>query len=52
MTNAYTQAEQWLAEHPHATPREAYLAGYWQECRNWAAPPHRKPHDTDRQHDK
>lgn len=35
MASASDYADEWVKAHPNATPKEAYLAGYWQECDNW-----------------
>lgn len=35
MASANDYADEFFKENPKATPREAYLAGYWRECENW-----------------
>ena len=35
MADIHKQAEEWLKAHPKATPKEIWLAGYWQSTDNW-----------------
>lgn len=35
MADINKQAEDWLRDHPKATPVEIWLAGYWQSTDNW-----------------
>ena len=35
MADISKQAEEWLSEHPDATPKEIWLAGYWKSTDNW-----------------
>jgi len=35
MADVNRQADEWLEKHPDATPKEAFVAGYWAECDNW-----------------
>lgn len=35
MADVSKMAEEWLSEHPDATKKEIWLAGYWQSTDNW-----------------
>lgn len=35
MADVSKMAEDWLSEHPDATKKEIWLAGYWQSTYNW-----------------
>ena len=35
MADVSKQADEWLSEHPDATPKEIWLAGYWKSTENW-----------------
>lgn len=35
MADVSNMAEEWLSEHPNATPKEIWLAGYWKSTDNW-----------------
>ena len=35
MADIHKQAEEWVKSHPKATPKEIWLAGYWQSTDNW-----------------
>lgn len=35
MADVSKMADEWLSEHPDATPREIWLAGYWKSTDNW-----------------
>lgn len=37
MADINKQADEWLRDHPKATPREIWLAGYWQSTDNWCS---------------
>lgn len=35
MADVSKMAEEWLSEHPDATKKEIWLAGYWKSTDNW-----------------
>ena len=35
MADVSKQAEDWLNEHPDATNKEIWMAGYWKSTDNW-----------------
>lgn len=37
MADVHKQAEDRVRDHPDATLKEAFIAGYWQECDNWCS---------------